>query len=135
MKLITILILSLFWTSFGYSQISEHENSTDYTNEEVTLTLYIKGADASQHIADIQTLIQSFGGKKLVSSMHNAGSPIIKINLWEGYQSELEEILIKRNISAYWIKEVNGTYRMVNVKTHEELEMKQGEIDKISADL
>jgi hypothetical protein len=135
MKLIAFLILSLFWTSLSYSQISEHENSTTQSNEEITLTLYVKGADFSQHIADLESLIQSFGGKKIVSSAHNPGSPIIKINLWQGHQSDLEEILIKRNINAYWIREVDGAYRMVNIKTHEEVEMKQGEIDKISAEL
>lgn len=122
-------------SSSSFAQISEHNNSTSQSHQELTLTLYIKGADFNQHIADIQELIQSYGGKKIVSSTNNPGSPIIKINIWEGYKNDLEEILNSKNINAYWIEQNGSTYYMVNVKNHEEIEMKQGEIDKISADL
>jgi len=135
MKLITLLIFGLLWTSSAFSQISEHDNSTIQSNEEITLTLYVKGADFSQSISDIEDFIQSFGGKKIVSSIHNSGSPIIKINLWEGSKADLEEVLNSKNINAFWVIHEGGTYYMVSVKTQQRVEMKQGEIDKISADL
>lgn len=135
MKNFLLLFLGLGLANFVNAQVVEHENPSTKSHQEVTLTLYLKGSDFNQSVQEVEELVSSFQGKKLVKTVHNPGSQIVKIIVWKGFENDLEEILVEKNLNAYWIVVKNGIYYMVNIHTKQEVEMKQGEFDKISADL